>query len=84
MTMLMFRIGVDSYGLKPLEAVIGFPRQLDLRTAGIARRDLELALELAGEVRYVGRGSAHVETDDRALAFMYVCVCVCVCTRARM
>ncbi len=26
-----FRIGVDSYGLKPLEAVIGFPRQLDLR-----------------------------------------------------
>ncbi|MCU0866585.1 MAG: TM0106 family RecB-like putative nuclease [Planctomycetes bacterium] len=41
-----FRIGVDSYGLKPLEAVIGFPRQLDLRTAGIARRDLELALEL--------------------------------------
>ena len=42
-----FRIGVDSYGLKPLEAVIGFARQLDLRVAGVARRDLELALELA-------------------------------------
>ncbi|MBL9076007.1 MAG: TM0106 family RecB-like putative nuclease [Planctomycetes bacterium] len=40
------RIGVESYGLKDLEKVIGFERQLDLRTAGEARRDLELSLEL--------------------------------------
>jgi predicted RecB family nuclease len=40
------RVGVESYGLKDLEKVIGFARQLDLRTAGEARRDLELSLEL--------------------------------------
>ncbi|HEX5051778.1 MAG TPA: TM0106 family RecB-like putative nuclease [Planctomycetota bacterium] len=40
------RIGIEGYGLKELEKVIGFSRQLDLRTAGEARRDLELDLEL--------------------------------------
>jgi predicted RecB family nuclease len=41
-----FRIGVERYGLKELEALHGFQRRLDLRDAGLARRDLELALEL--------------------------------------
>jgi uncharacterized protein len=40
------RIGIEGYGLKELEKVIGYPRQLDLRVAGVARRDLELHLEL--------------------------------------
>ncbi len=40
------RIGVERYGLKELEALHGFSRKLDLRTAGTARSDLELALEL--------------------------------------
>lgn len=40
------RIGIEKYGLKELESVIGYPRQFDLRAAGIARRDLELDLEL--------------------------------------
>lgn len=41
-----FRIGVERYGLKELEALHGFERRLDLRDASLARRDLELALEL--------------------------------------
>ncbi|MBR0969704.1 TM0106 family RecB-like putative nuclease [Bradyrhizobium japonicum] len=41
-----FRIGVERYGLKELEALHGFQRRLDLRDASLARRDLELALEL--------------------------------------
>jgi predicted RecB family nuclease len=41
-----FRIGVERYGLKELEALHDFQRRLDLRDAGLARRDLELALEL--------------------------------------
>lgn len=41
-----FRIGVERYGLKELEALHRFERRLDLRDAGIARRDLEVALEL--------------------------------------
>ncbi|HEX5050644.1 MAG TPA: TM0106 family RecB-like putative nuclease [Planctomycetota bacterium] len=40
------RIGIESYGLKDLEKVIGYQRQFDLRAAGEARRDLELHLEL--------------------------------------
>ena len=43
-----FRIGVERYGLKELEALHGFQRRLDLRDAAVARRDLELALELGG------------------------------------
>ena len=40
------RVGVERYGLKELEVLHGFSRKLDLRDAGTARRDLELALEL--------------------------------------
>ena len=41
-----FRIGVERYGLKELEPLHAFGRKLDLREAAIARRDLELAIEL--------------------------------------
>jgi uncharacterized protein len=41
-----FRIGVERYGLKELEALHGFGRKLNLRDAALARRDLELAIEL--------------------------------------
>lgn len=40
------RIGIERYGLKELEALHGFTRELDLRDAAAARRDAELALEL--------------------------------------
>jgi uncharacterized protein len=40
------RIGVERYGLKELEALHNFTRKRDLADAGIARRDVELALEL--------------------------------------
>jgi uncharacterized protein len=42
------RIGVERYGLKELEPLHAFARELDLANAAIARRDLELALELDG------------------------------------
>jgi predicted RecB family nuclease len=63
------RIGVESYGLKDLEKVIGFTRQLDLRVAGEARRDLELSLELkkgtiTSELRQ--KVAAYNEDDCRA------------------
>lgn len=41
-----FRIGVERYGLKELEPLHGFGRKLNLRDAALARRDLELAIEL--------------------------------------
>jgi uncharacterized protein len=41
-----FRIGIERYGLKELEPLHKFQRKLDLRDAGLARRDLELAIEL--------------------------------------
>lgn len=50
-----FRIGVERYGLKELEALHAFQRRLDLRDAGLARRDIELALEL---------GSVDAITDE--------------------
>lgn len=40
------RIGVERYGLKEMESLHAFARTLDLRDAAIARRDLEIALEL--------------------------------------
>jgi predicted RecB family nuclease len=40
------RIGIERYGLKELEPLHRFPREQDLREAGVARRDVELALEL--------------------------------------
>lgn len=41
-----FRIGVERYGLKELESLHTYSRRLDLRDAALARRDLELSLEL--------------------------------------
>jgi len=46
-----FRIGVERYGLKELEPLHGFRRKLDLHEAALARRDLELAIELADRER---------------------------------
>ncbi|MEQ8762546.1 MAG: TM0106 family RecB-like putative nuclease [Planctomycetota bacterium] len=41
-----FRIGVERYGLKELEALSGYDRAQDLRDAALARRSFELALGL--------------------------------------
>ncbi len=41
-----FRIGVERYGLKELEALSGYERSQDLRDAAFARRSFELALGL--------------------------------------
>jgi uncharacterized protein len=46
-----FRIGVERYGLKELEPLHGFARKLDLRDAALARKDLELAIELSDSRR---------------------------------
>jgi uncharacterized protein len=59
------RIGVESYGLKELEAVIGYPRQLDLRAAGIARRDLELDLELGRRAQITDELRQQVEAYNQ-------------------
>jgi uncharacterized protein len=57
------RIGVEKYGLKFLEPLHRFARELDLRDAQVACRDLELALEL-------GRGgSLDHETRRRVAAY---------------
>ena len=40
------RIGVERYGLKELEPLVGFRREHDLRDAALARLDVELALEV--------------------------------------
>lgn len=58
-----FRIGVERYGLKELEVLHGFQRRLDLRDSGIARRELELALEL-GSVHAIGH-----ETRERVATY---------------
>lgn len=46
------RIGIESYGLKPLEELFGYRRELALQDAARARVQLEIALELgdAGDV----------------------------------
>lgn len=65
------RIGIEGYGLKELEPVFGFRRQLALREAGVARRDLELSLELQrGAIPDVLRQkvAAYNEDDCRATA----------------
>ena len=65
-----FRIGVERYGLKELEALHGFQRRLDLRDAAVARRDLELALELGG-IDAIGdetRGRVAVYNGDDCLS----------------
>ncbi len=40
------RIGIESYGLKPLEELFGYRRELALQDAARARVQLEIALEL--------------------------------------
>ena len=40
------RIGVERYGLKEMELLHAFARSLDLRDAAVARRDVEIALEV--------------------------------------
>ncbi|MBK6736346.1 MAG: TM0106 family RecB-like putative nuclease [bacterium] len=40
------RIGIESYGLKPLEELFGYRRELALQDAARARAQLEIALEL--------------------------------------
>jgi predicted RecB family nuclease len=40
------RIGIESYGLKPLEELFGYRRELPLQDAARARVQLEIALEL--------------------------------------
>jgi len=55
-----FRIGVERYGLKELEPLHGFDRKLDLRDAALARRDLELAIELADGERITAELKAQV------------------------
>src|SRR5207244_10486241 len=40
------RIGVERYGLKELEPLVGFRREHDLRDAALARLGVELALEV--------------------------------------
>jgi uncharacterized protein len=59
------RIGVERYGLKELEPLTGFHRDLDLRDAAAARLDVELALEL-GDVDRIDDGlRARVEAYNR-------------------
>ncbi|MGH7392354.1 MAG: TM0106 family RecB-like putative nuclease [Candidatus Rokuibacteriota bacterium] len=59
------RIGVERYGLKELEPLTGFRRDLDLRDAAAARLDVELALEL-GDVDDIDEAlRARVGADNR-------------------
>ncbi len=55
-----FRIGVERYGLKELEPLHEFGRKLDLRDAALARRDLELAIELGDGERITEELKAQV------------------------
>lgn len=68
------RIGVEGYGLKQLEPVVGYPRQFDLREAGIARRDLDLHLELGRRDQITEplqqQVAAYNEDDCRATAHL--------------
>jgi uncharacterized protein len=57
------RIGVEAYGLKQLEAVHGFARELDLRLASLHKHALERALELAD--------AASIRAGDRAAVEAY-------------
>jgi predicted RecB family nuclease len=57
------RIGVERYGLKDLEPLHGFRRQVDLRDASKAKRDFEMALELDDQ-------GAHSD-DQKAMVLAY-------------
>ena len=71
------RIGIESYGLKELERVIGFERQLDLRTAGVARRraraasETERAVPRARSARRPGRRHERAGADPRGRRLRY-------------
>jgi uncharacterized protein len=60
------RAGVEAYGLKQLEAVHGFARELDLRTASLHKHALECGLELgaAGSVRPEDRAAVEAYNRD--------------------
>lgn len=53
-------IGVERYGLKELESLHSFERQLDLRDAAAARREVELALELGSDEATPTQAREHV------------------------
>lgn len=59
------RIGVEAYGLKQLEDVHGFTRELDLRDASRHKHALEAALELAGADAIAPADRAAVEAYNR-------------------
>lgn len=59
------RVGVERYGLKELEPLTGFRRDLDLRDAGAARLAVELALEISDTAAIDDDLRARVETYNR-------------------
>jgi uncharacterized protein len=60
-----FRIGVERYGLKELEPLHTYSRRVDLRDAALARRDLELALELGDRDSILPRVREQVAAYNR-------------------
>lgn len=59
------RVGVERYGLKELEPLTGFHRDLDLREAGAARLAVELALEIGDPTAIDDDLRAKVESYNR-------------------
>ncbi len=59
------RVGVESYGLKQLEAVHGFERAIDLREASRHKLALEMALELADSASIQDAERSAVEAYNR-------------------
>lgn len=59
------RVGVESYSLKDLESLHGFPRGLDLREAAAHRHRIERALELTDLEAITNEGRAAVEQYNR-------------------
>ncbi len=55
------RIGVESYGLKPLERLTGYVRQLELREAAVQLRRLRLALQRGGQEQSLAAWQGAVE-----------------------
>src|SRR5206468_3370813 len=58
------RIGVERYGLKELEPLVGFRREHDLRDAALARLAVELALE-AGDADGIDAALRDRVADNR-------------------
>jgi len=59
------RIGVEVYGLKQLEAVHGYERDLDLRQASLQKHRFERSLELGAPNDAPEGAAAHVEAYNR-------------------